>query len=46
VETAGELFHRIRLAPAVDFGLLEHVYLMDRPELPPKLREARASARP
>lgn len=46
VETSGELFHHVRLAPAVDFGLLEHVYLIDRPELPPELSAARAGARP
>jgi rod shape-determining protein MreC len=46
VETGGELFHHIRLQPAVDFSLLEHVYLMERPEVPAELREARPGARP
>ncbi len=29
VEQGGQLFHRIQLAPAVDFGALDQVYLLD-----------------
>ena len=30
VEEGGELFHRVRLLPAVDFGLLSQVYVLGR----------------
>jgi rod shape-determining protein MreC len=33
VEPGNELFHRIRLTPAVDFGRLDQVYLLEREEL-------------
>jgi rod shape-determining protein MreC len=46
VQTGGELFHHIRLQPAVDFGRLEHVYLVDLPEVPAKIRETRQGAIP
>jgi rod shape-determining protein MreC len=45
-EGGGELFHRIRLTPAVDFGRLDQVYVLDRPPLPTGLREAPQVARP
>lgn len=32
-----ELFHRIRLRPAVDFGRLDHVFVLDRQALPREL---------
>ena len=40
----GELFHRIRLAPAVDFGALDQVYLLDYQAVPPSVREVRPGA--
>jgi rod shape-determining protein MreC len=46
VERGNELFHRIRLTPAVDFGRLDQVYVLDRPPLPPGVREAPPIARP
>lgn len=46
VEEGGALFHRIRLAPAVDFGLLDQVYLLERPPVPPELREDESLGRP
>ncbi len=39
VEPGEELFHRIRLQPAVDMGLLEQVYLLPRQTVPAELRE-------
>ncbi len=39
VRPGEELFHRIRLRPAVDLGLLDQVYLLPRLELPEELRE-------
>jgi rod shape-determining protein MreC len=52
VEPGGQLFHRIQVAPAVDFGTLDQVYLLDyqavpqaiKKEAPPK--EAPAGAKP
>jgi rod shape-determining protein MreC len=38
VEPADELFYRIRLDPAIDFGLLDRVYILSRPPLPEPLR--------
>lgn len=46
VEEGSELFHRIRLAPAVDFGLLDQVYVLDRPPVPQDLREDESVGRP
>ncbi|MCB1055748.1 MAG: rod shape-determining protein MreC [Acidobacteria bacterium] len=34
VETGSDLFHRIHLAPAVDFGTLDHAYILERPGVP------------
>jgi rod shape-determining protein MreC len=41
-----ELFFRIRIAPAVDFGTLQHVYLLDRQRLPEELRPPPSGAGP
>jgi len=46
VESSGELFHRIRVAPAVDFGLLDHVYLIDSEPLPEEFRQGLSGAPP
>jgi rod shape-determining protein MreC len=40
----GELFHRIALAPAVDFGRLGAVYLLDTPAPPPAVVAAEPEA--
>lgn len=37
VETGNDLFHRIHLAPAVDFGRLDHAYVLERQGLPKEL---------
>ena len=46
VEKGGQLFHRIQLAPAVDFGALDQVYLLDYEAVPPRIKETRAVANP
>ena len=46
VERGGQLFHRIQLAPAVDFGSLDQVYLLDYEAVPPTIKETRAGASP
>jgi rod shape-determining protein MreC len=46
VQPGGQLFHRIELAPAVDFGTLDQVYLLDYAALPQKVREASPVANP
>jgi rod shape-determining protein MreC len=46
VEQGGQLFHRIQLAPAVDFGTLDHVYLLDYQAVPRDLKETRPGASP
>ncbi len=46
VAPGSELFHRIRLRPAVDLGLLDQVYLLERPELPEGMRGEAPVARP
>ncbi|MEA2599753.1 MAG: rod shape-determining protein MreC [Acidobacteriota bacterium] len=46
VEGGGQLFHRVQLAPAVDFGALDQVYLLDYEAIPPKLKEASPGGRP
>jgi rod shape-determining protein MreC len=42
----GELFHRIQLAPAVDLGALDQVYLLDYQAVPPNVKEVRPGANP
>ncbi|MGE5232902.1 MAG: rod shape-determining protein MreC [Acidobacteriota bacterium] len=46
VQPGGELFHAITLAPAVDFGKLEQVYIVDSQSLPQSLKETATGARP
>ena len=46
VKPGGQLFHRIQLAPAVDFGSLDQVYLLEYEPVPQSLKEAVPGARP
>jgi rod shape-determining protein MreC len=46
VEQGGQLFHKIMLAPAVDFGALDQVYLLEHEPVPPAMKEAVPGARP
>lgn len=46
VENAGQLFHSILVAPAVDLGALDQVYLLDHSPIPQEVREAVPGARP
>lgn len=46
VEAGGQLFHRIQVAPAVDFGTLDQVYLLEYQAVPQTLKEAAPSAKP
>lgn len=41
VSQGGQLFHRIQLSPAVDFGSLDQVYLLEYEPVPQELREPR-----
>ena len=41
VEGGGQLFHQIQLAPAVDFGAFDQVYLLDYDAIPPGMKENR-----
>ena len=41
-----ELFHRIRVAPLVDFGLLDQVYILDQEPIPEELKEEIPDASP
>ena len=45
VEAGGQLFHKIRLAPAVDLGALDQVYLLEHAPLPQQLVKAVPDAR-
>jgi rod shape-determining protein MreC len=45
VEPGGQLFHRIRLAPAVDLGTLDQVYLLEHAPPPEELLKASPNAR-
>jgi rod shape-determining protein MreC len=40
VEPGGQLFHRIHLAPAVDFGTLDQAYLLEHEPVPKQIKEA------
>lgn len=40
MDSSGELFHRLDMVPAVDFGRLEKVYILSRATVPEKLKEA------
>jgi rod shape-determining protein MreC len=46
VEGGGQLFHKVQLAPAVDFGALDQVYLLDYEAIPPLLKEASPGGHP
>jgi len=46
VEPGGQLFHRIRLNPAVDFGTLDQVYLLEHAPVPDPVKEAVPGVRP
>lgn len=46
VEPGGQLFHRIQVAPAVDFGTLDQVYLLEYEAVPQTLKEAAPGAKP
>lgn len=46
VESRGQLFHSILVAPAVDLGTLDQVYLLDHSPIPQGVREAVPGARP
>jgi rod shape-determining protein MreC len=46
VAPGGQLFHKIQLAPAVDFGALDQVYLLEYEPVPPDLKEAAPDVRP
>lgn len=46
VERGGQLFHRIHLAPAVDLGTLDQVYLLDTTPIPQGVKEAVPGVRP
>jgi rod shape-determining protein MreC len=46
VEGGGQLFHKVQVAPAVDFGALDQVYLLDYEALPPALKEASPGGHP
>ncbi|HEV7516981.1 MAG TPA: rod shape-determining protein MreC [Thermoanaerobaculia bacterium] len=40
VEPGGQLFHKIALVPAVDFGALDQVFLLDHEPVPNPIKEA------
>lgn len=42
VEPGDELFHRIRVTPSVEFGLLDQVYILGRESLSEEVKEADA----
>ena len=46
VQPGGQLFHRIQVAPAVDFGTLDQVYLLDYQTVPETVKEARPGGKP
>jgi rod shape-determining protein MreC len=46
VAPGGQLFHTVTLAPTVDFGALDQVYLLDYEPVPPGVKEAIPGARP
>jgi rod shape-determining protein MreC len=46
VEQGGQLFHKIQLAPAVDFGTLDQAYLLEYEPVPPEIKEAVPGVRP
>ena len=46
VAAGAELFHRIRVVPRVDFGLLDHVFILGREPIPEALKEGLPDASP
>ena len=46
VAAGAELFHRIRVAPRVDFGLLDQVFILGRQPVPEELKEELPDASP
>lgn len=46
VEAGDELFHEIAVVPRVDFGLLDHVFLLGTEEPPTEIVEEQPGARP
>jgi rod shape-determining protein MreC len=44
VEPGGQLFHKIRVAPAVDFGTLDQVYLLEHAQVPREVEKAEPGA--
>ena len=46
VQPGDELFHEIRLIPAVDFGVLDQVYVLARAPVPESVKETRTDAGP
>lgn len=46
VASGTELFHRIKVMPLVDFGLLDQVYVLDREPIPEELKEEVPDAGP
>lgn len=46
VDQGGQLFHDIELAPAVDFGALDQVFLLERAPVPQRLMETTPDGRP
>ena len=46
VDAGDELFLRIELTPAVDFGRLDRAYVLARERLPEELKEATIDGRP
>ena len=46
VEPGGQLFHRIRLKPAVDFGTLDQVFLLEHAQVPAAVKEALPGVHP
>ena len=43
VEPGPELFHRIRVSPHIDFGLLDQVYVLTEEVVPSEIKEALSS---
>ncbi len=46
VEPGDELFHRVVLRPAVDFGEIDQVFVLSRESIPPELASEEVDARP
>ena len=46
VAAGTELFHRIRVVPRVDFGVLDQVYILGREAVPDEMKEELPDASP